>query len=167
MLHIITGCMYAGKTTSLENTFNILKQTQRVMVLDFDTTKSNTIFQSTLYTHDNFEIPCIKLTQLNIDYMYYDSILINEAQFFTGLVDFVKKALLDKKIIYVYGLDGDFKQEKFGEILDLIPLCDTYVKLYAKCACGNKACFSKRISTNQAQFLPNDKYIPVCRHCLY
>jgi thymidine kinase len=157
--------MFAGKTTALNDKFHELKQTKRVMILDYDTSKSNTMFQSTLYSHDNVEIPCIKLTQLSIDYIYYDCILINEAQFFNGLVDFVKKALLDKKIIYVYGLDGDFKQQKFGEILDLIPLCDTYVKLYAKCSCGNKASFSKRNSTNQTQFLPNDTYVPVCRYC--
>ena len=43
------------------------------------------------------------------------SIFINEAQFYPDLVDFVKHFMKTKNI-YVYGLDGDFKQEKIGHI---------------------------------------------------
>ncbi len=68
--------------------------------------------------------------------------------------------------MYVYGLDGDFKQDVFGEILQLIPLCDEYVKLYAVCKCGINAAFSKRLSENKEQYMPNDTYLPVCRECL-
>jgi thymidine kinase len=166
MLHIVTGCMFAGKTTSLVNTYNLLKKTHRILILDYDTNCSNTMFTSNLYTHDSTSIPCIKTNNLIVDYTYYDCILINEAQFFNGLIEFVNKCIHDNKTIYIYGLDGDFKQNKFGEILDLIPLCDTYEKLYAKCKCGYNASFSKRLSDNKSQFLPNDKYIPVCRNCL-
>jgi thymidine kinase len=166
MLHLVTGCMFAGKTTSLVNTYNLLKIKGKILVIDYDTNQSDTMFTTLLHTHDNITIPCIKMNHLNIDYTYYDYILINEAQFFNGLFDFVKNAVDQHKTVYIYGLDGDFQQNKFGEILDLIPLCDTYEKLYAKCKCGLKASFSKRLSTNKSQFLPNDKYIPVCRNCL-
>ena len=167
MLHIVTGCMFAGKTTSLVNTYNKFKQLSvKILVIDYDINQSNTMFTTLLHTHDNVTIPCIKMNHLNLEYEYYDCILINEAQFFNGLTDFVKNAIKADKIIYVYGLDGDFQQNKFGEILDLIPFCDTYEKLYAKCECGNKASFSKRLSENKSQFLPNDKYIPVCRTCI-
>ena len=166
MLHIVTGCMFAGKTTSLVNTYNLLTKTHKILVIDYDIHQSNTMYTTLLHTHDNLTIPCIKMNNLNIDYTYYDCILINEAQFFNGLIDFVKNAIANHKTIYIYGLDGDFRQQKFGEIIDLIPLCDTYEKLYAKCKCGYNACFSKRLSENKSQFLPNDKYIPVCRNCL-
>ena len=36
-----------------------------------------------------------------------------------------------KKEVYVCGLDGDFKRQKFGKILDLIPNCDEVVELKA------------------------------------
>ena len=167
MLHLVTGCMFAGKTTSLVTTYNKLKQnSKKLLVIDYDINESNTMFTTLLHTHDNITIPCIKMNHLNIEYTYYDCILINEAQFFSGLYEFVKKAIQENKTIYVYGLDGDFQQNKFGEILDLIPMCNTYEKLYAKCKCGDKASFSKRLSENKSQFLPNDKYIPVCRNCL-
>ena len=94
-----------------------------------------------------------------------DIILINEAQFFPDLVSFVKEFLKKGKHIYVYGLDGDFKQDRIGFILDLVPLCDSIIKLKAKCLCGNCAIFSKRISSEIEQYQPNAEYIPVCRNC--
>ena len=90
-------------------------------------------------------------------------IMINEAQFFPDLVSFVRKFL--NKHIYIYGLDGDFKQEKIGYILDLVPLCDSIQKLKAVCNCGEPAIFSKRLSGEKDQYLPNAQYIPICRKC--
>jgi thymidine kinase len=92
-------------------------------------------------------------------------IMINEAQFYPDLIEFVKE-FTKMKNVYVYGLDGDFKQEKIGHILDIIPLCDTIQKLKANCECGELAIFSKRISEETEQYLPNAQYIPVCRKCL-
>ena len=91
-------------------------------------------------------------------------IMINEAQFYPDLVEFVKK--FNYKNIYVYGLDGDFKQEKIGYILDIIPHCDTIIKLKALCACGEPAIFSKILSQKTEQYQPNAQYIPVCRKCI-
>ena len=91
-------------------------------------------------------------------------IMINEAQFFPDLVEFVKE--FSQRNIYLYGLDGDFKQQKIGYILDVIPLCDTVTKLRATCACGERAIFSKILeSTESDQYQPNAQYIPVCRKC--
>lgn len=92
------------------------------------------------------------------------TILINEAQFYPDLVEFVKE--FHTKTFYVYGLDGDFKQNKIGNILDLIPLCDSVTKLTARCSCSKPAIFSKRLSDETDQYQPNAKYIPVCRNCL-
>ena len=60
----------------------------------------------------------------------------------------------NKKTLYVSGLDGDYKQEKFGEILDLIPLSNTITKLHAFCAVcknGTPAYFTKRLINNNEQ----------------
>jgi thymidine kinase len=91
-------------------------------------------------------------------------VLINEAQFYPDLVEFIQ--MFKNKNIYVYGLDGDFKQEKIGHILDIIPLCDSVTKLRATCVCGEPAIFSKRLSQETDQYQPNAQYIPVCRKCL-
>lgn len=59
-----------------------------------------------------------------------DCVLINEGQFFGDLVEFVERWCDEyKKDITVSGLDGDYKREKFGQILDLIPLADSVEKL--------------------------------------
>jgi len=92
------------------------------------------------------------------------TIFINEAQFYPDLVEFVKE--MKHKNIYLYGLDGDFKQEKIGYILDLIPLCDTVKKLTARCNCSRPAIYSKRLSNETDQYQPNATYVPVCRICL-
>jgi|LauGreDrversion4_2_1035121.scaffolds.fasta_scaffold02881_11 thymidine kinase len=165
MLHIVTGCMFAGKTTELTRIYYELDKTKyRVIVLDY---YLENVSYDVVVTHDGLSIECKKIKCIYyFDSNPYDIILINEAQFFDGLKDFVVEALKQNKTIYLFGLDGDFKQEKFGELIDLLPMADTYKKLYATCACGAKASFSKRLSSEVNQYGPYDKYIPVCRACL-
>ena len=94
-----------------------------------------------------------------------EAIFINEAQFFPDLYEFVVNNLQKEKSIYLYGLDGDFQQNKMGQLLDLVPLCDSIVKLKSKCICGKDAIFTFRDSPETIQYLPNAKYIPLCRSC--
>lgn len=151
--------MYAGKTSALVK--NI--PAKDYIVIDYDRCK--TPYASTVSTHDNVQVPCTKTqTLLSVDMSPYTTILINEAQFFKDLIPFVEQ--MKSKNIHIYGLDGDFKQEKFGDILSLIPQCDSYIKLYAKCKCGELAPFSKRLSSNKEQFSLDDPYRPSCRKCL-
>ena len=160
MLHLTLGCMFSGKTTALIRDESI----HPGLVIDYET---SSVIHS-LVNHDGLEISCIttqKLLHVNVGETQF--IYINEAQFFPDLVEFVIQMLRLHKHVYVYGLDGDFKQEKFGSILDLIPMCDTYTKLYASCAiCGKNASFSKRLTDSTDQYRPHDTYIPVCRKCL-
>jgi thymidine kinase len=71
------------------------------------------------------------------------------------------------KSVYVGGLDGDYKMNKFGQILDLIPLCDKIEKLHAICSmCKKPAPFTKRLTNETEQtVIGSDNYIPVCRAC--
>lgn len=59
-------------------------------------------------------------------------VVIDEAQFFVDLVEHVRKHRKEKSYIVV-SLDGDYKQEKFGNVWDLIPICDNITKLKALC----------------------------------
>lgn len=158
MLHLTLGCMYSGKTSAL-----IREASQGDLIIDYDTGGE----RGTLYNHDNVKIRCETVKNLtSVNTTYATSIFINEAQFFDGLVEFVKDMVQQGKKVHVYGLDGDFRQRKFGSILDLIPMADTYTKLYAICKCGDNAAFSKRLTSSTSQYGPTDKYIPVCRACL-
>ena len=112
----------------------------------------------------------------------YHVIGIDESQFFPELYDKVYDWVENKGIhVMVVGLCGDFKKNKFGKILDLIPICDTVEKFNAKCqVClqelsnqnykgnitGLNAPFTKKIDSNndnQKDVGGRDKYYPTCR----
>jgi len=166
-LNLIIGPMFSGKTTEL---LRIAKRLQsinlKVLLLNYfeDTRYSS----SEMSTHVKYGLPCTFVKDLGtINYDNYDIICINEAQFFENLVIFCKGALEKNKTIYVCGLDGDYKQKRFGEILDLIPLSDSITKLHAFCTIckdGTHAHFTKRITNNNEQkLIGSNEYIPVCR----
>ena len=101
-------------------------------------------------------------------YNQYESIFIDEAQFFPDLYDIVK-ILVDthKKHVVIAGLDGDSNRKEFGDILKLIPISDSVDKLTAycsKCNNGTIALFSKKIIDNGVKIDIGNNYIPVCRN---
>jgi len=172
-LEIILGPMFSGKTSRI---VEIYKQCLfcNIPVIVINHSIDNRYDDNLLATHDKVMIPCVKtnkLLDLNLNEKLLASnvILINEAQFFDDLYDFIISMLAHNKKIYVCGLDGDYKRNKFGQILDIIPLCDTVVKLTSLCGIcknGTRGIFSKRISSEQEQtVVGNDNYIPVCHNC--
>ena len=104
-----------------------------------------------------------------------DVIAIDEAQFFGDeLVPFVRK-LVDSyhKYVIVGGLDGNYKRQKFGHVLDLLPLADNVTKLHAYCKpCSTSKTLRAAIFTHYIGDLRDtlivggaDDYQPVCRRC--
>lgn len=175
-LELIIGPMFSGKTSRIVEIYKKCK------FCDISVTVINHILDDRyddilLSTHDKIKIPCVKTDKLMELYnnsnmeqiLNSEVILINEGQFFSDLQEFVKKMLKIDKKIYVCGLDGDFERKKFGQILDLIPLCDKVTKLTSLCnICknGTHAIFSKRVSLETEQTIVGfDNYIPVCRKC--
>jgi len=175
-LELIIGPMFSGKTSRIVEIYKKCK------FCDISVTVINHILDdryddTLLSTHDKIKIPCVKTDKLMELYnnsnmekiLYSEVILINEGQFFSDLQEFVKKMLKIDKKIYICGLDGDFERKKFGQILDLIPLCDKVTKLTSLCnICknGTHAIFSKRVSLETEQTIVGfDNYIPVCRKC--
>ena len=71
------------------------------------------------------------------------------------------------KQVFICGLDGDFKRQKFGNLFDLIPYCDELIKLKSVCKiCKNQAIFSHRTSKESEQLvIGSDNYLPLCRKC--
>ena len=97
-------------------------------------------------------------------------VIIEEAQFFEGLYEFVLNACeKDGKNMIVVGLDGDSNRNMFGDIIKLIPVCDSVKKLYGlcvRCKDGTKACFTKRLVENDQQvFIGTSEFQAVCRKC--
>jgi thymidine kinase len=188
-LEIILGSMYSGKTSRLVEIYKQCKFCS-IPVAVINHSIDDRYDNEMLSTHDKVKIPCIKTEKLFdiwADYISLEDnqniprvndkfklgtsevILINEGQFFSDLEEFVRVLLKNGKKIYVCGLDGDFERKKFGQILDLIPLCDKVTKLTSLCSIcknGTSGIFSKRITLEKAQtVVGSDNYIPVCRNC--
>lgn len=167
-LELIVGPMFSGKTTSLVNIYNEMKDTENILVVNYSL---DTRYDSSkLSTHDKVMIPCEFMSELrsNFDTMKKaDVILINEGQFFPDIKDVVIELVeTHHKKVYICGLDGDFKRNKFGELLDLLPYCDNIKKLTAKCDCGKNALFSHRLAISTDQVLiGSTNYVPLCRRC--
>jgi len=171
-LEIIMGSMFSGKTSEL---IRRLKRHQviRDKVLVINSKKDIRNMSEVLQTHDQNTFGCIKTLDLSsvLETKYYYEahvVAVDEVQFFEGLRPFVEQALRDGKHVILAGLDGDFRQRVFGELLELIPLADDVTKLKAlcmECLDGTLGPFTKRTSTRTEQEFVGDAdvYRAVCR----
>ena len=172
-LKIILGSMFSGKSSEI---IRIIKRyrilNKHLLIINhsiddrYDTSK--------IVTHDQEKIDCLATDKLmplieSSDYQKSDVIVIEEAQFFKDLFDFVTLSVdTNNKTLVIAGLDGDYKREPFGDILRLIPHAESVNKLHALCTlCGDgtKASFTKRLVNNNQCVLvgSTESYIPVCR----
>jgi len=170
-LKLIMGCMFAGKTEELIKEYYKWKNIKNVLVINYlkDNRYGDDDF---LYSHNNNKIPCKRVLILSeIDdstLINNDIILINEGQFFCDLVEKVTQ-WCEKyhKIIYVAGLDGNFKRDIFPSILNLIPKVNEIIKLKSLCSlCGNgqEAIFTMRLTNEkEVELIGSSNYISVCR----
>lgn len=176
-LEIIMGCMASGKSTEVVRKYRRYLQTYLPFQISLISHSTDTRYgNQVISTHDQTQIPCLCVSQLNDilenrndEFLKWEVILIEEAQFFPDLKNFVKMAVdvFHKKVIVV-GLDGDFERKAFGDILELIPLADEYRKMKAICYyCKDEteAIFTKRVTDSQEQKLVGtlNEYKPVCR----
>jgi len=171
-LNIYIGCMFSGKSSE------IIKECRRRLVIKQKVLGIN-YFNDNRYSdaeyivnHNCEKIECIKVDKLSSipeqTILNNDFIFIDEGQFYTDLVEYVTKWTdVYKKSVYVFGLDGDFQRQPFGQILNLIPYADNVVKLKALCCyCkdGAEGIFTHRITnSNQQVLIGVHDYVPVCR----
>ena len=164
VVQLIIGPMYAGKTTKLFDTYNKIGG----LIIDFCEGEPH---KGVVKNHKEAKEECIRtnclsyLSKFESDLSENVNIFINEAQFFPDLLEFVE-TYEGTKEIQIYGLDGDYLRKPFGQILDVIPYCDTIEKLRGVCICGYKSIHSKRVTDHKGQFLLDETaYVPACRIC--
>lgn len=170
-VEVILGCMFSGKSTELLRRTNRYRAIGKKVLLINHTHDSRT--GESIQTHSKMKEIAVKtniLSSVIVSQAFEECnvIGIDEAQFFPDLLDFVKHAELLDKIIIVAGLDGDYKREPIGQILQIIPLCDEVVKLNAMDMIdkdGSRGIFSKRIVNKGGQVLvgANESYAAVSR----
>ena len=177
-LELIIGPMFAGKTSVLQSIHRRCKSLGFICVAykpQMDTRYS----KESITSHDQIHTSATTVTHLmeclkTEEYKSANLILIEEAQFFTDLFEFVMLSVEEnKKQVVVAGLDGDKYRMPFGQILNLIPYADRIQKLTAFCRlCGDgtPALFSFCSSKKQDQILvgASENYQAVCRkHYLF
>ena len=180
-LELIVGPMFSGKTTKLIEIYNEKCKNygkEKCLAINYalDKRYSN---EDKIVSHDNVFIDCYSVYDLD-DFLdekklqkillQSDYVFINEAQFFPNLfhlILFIKNRL--NKHIVLCGLDLDYKREKFGEMMDLIPYANNIHELSGKC--NTKGCcfpsqFSHRLVKFENQLLiGNTCYVPLCKLC--
>ena len=179
-LELLIGPMFAGKSSAIQS---IIRRHQALGWNVFVVTHSmDTRYTSepAIVNHDKVMLPAHATNTLmslvnHPDYINSRLLVIEEAQFFPDLVEFVLQTV-DKsgKHAVVVGLDGDAERKPFGHVLELIPYCDRVTKLTAMCkTCkdGTPAIFTFA-ARDDAAAAANDgrpcvgadeKYVPLCR----
>lgn len=179
-LELLVGPMFAGKSSAL---LTIVRRHRALGWPVFVVTHSmDTRYASDphIVNHDQERIPATATTHLMdlLDMPAYSEarlVVVEEAQFFPDLVEFVLKAVDgDGKHAVVVGLDGDAERRPFGKVLDLVPHADRITKLTAfchLCADGTPAVFTHAHRADAAASAAEgkpcvgaaDKYTPMCR----
>jgi thymidine kinase len=172
-LTVIIGPMFASKSTELLRNVNRYEAIgKKVLVINHSSDVRYA--KDSIHTHDGRSRKCISiesLSECNDDVYNYDAIVIDEAQFFKDLYEFVVPVVdISNHHVIVGALSGDYKREPIGETLRLIPHADEIIKLESLCSICNDmtpGLFTKRIVASEEQVLVggSDSYIPVCRGC--
>jgi len=176
-LEIVLGPMFSGKSSYALSYIRKQKAIQR-NVLAVKPRIDNRYSEDEIVTHNQEKVPCV-VWDSNVDIapnrfmLQADCIVIEEAQFFTGLPTFCEYMLGIGKHLVLVGLDGDAHRKPFREILDCIPWANKVTKLSALCRhCrdGTKApytCYKENANQTGSQVDVGgaEKYKAVCiRH---
>ena len=175
-LTLILGPMFAGKSSALLSRVKRAKVLGwKALVITCDIDKRYDASGAKVMTHDLAGIDAVGVTMLEgvawtKDYSKARLIVIEEAQFFPDLYEFVVNAVEKHgKDVVVVGLDGDSDRNPFGQVLNLVPLADEVVRLSAlckRCGDGKPALFTALVSGvkgGQVCVGGADKYEPMCR----
>ncbi|GFY45855.1 thymidine kinase, cytosolic [Trichonephila inaurata madagascariensis] len=169
-IQVIFGPMFSGKTTELirrMRRYQIAKHNCLIVKYANDVRYDS----NNIATHDRQCLSAVcatTLTDLKNMACNYSVIGIDEGQFFPDTVSFAEEMANNGKIVIVAALDGTFQRKAFGDILQLVPLAESVIKLTAVCMlCFDEASFTKRIGleTEVEIIGGTDKYMAVCRKC--
>ena len=174
-LTLVIGPMFSGKSSYLLSSIRKYREIDWSIYIITSSFDKRYTTETKIVNHNqescNADIAVEKLSDVSEkkDYLESKVVIIEEAQFYPDLVEFVLEAveLYDKHVI-VAGLDGDASRKPFGSLLELIPYADTIVKLKALCKIcndGTEALFtSKKVHDNATIDIGgSNKYEALCR----
>lgn len=172
-LELYCGPMWAGKSSTVLGT---LRRYGSIgwKILVITASIDNRYGSGMIVSHDQEKYPAKAVEKLmplleDAEYKQSDLIVIDEAQFLPDLYEFVLKAVDEhQKHVICVGLDGDSDRKPFGDILRLVPHCDSITKITSfcsECRDGTPALFSFHRSHKfeQVSVGHTNQYEPLCR----
>lgn len=141
-LEIVLGPMFSGKSSYALSYIRKQRAIGRNVVAVKPAIDNRYSENEEVVTHNQDKIPCVvwdskvALTP-NRFMLQSDCVVIEEAQFFTGLPTFCEYMLGIGVHVVLVGLDGDAHRKPFREILDCIPYANRVTKLNAFCSVCN------------------------------
>ena len=176
MLHlvVITGPMFAGKTTELMRRLHRYELAGKRVLL-FKPRLDVRSGSGQVKSHDGRSMEAIEIALSAEILRYVDehgdvaAIGVDEAQFLDGNLVRVIRILRERGIdVFVAGLDMDYRGEPFGYMPQLMAMADEVVKLKAVCVvCGADAThsFKKRLDDKVIEVGGAELYEPRCFKC--
>jgi len=172
-IHLIMGCMFAGKTTELMARVERVQYTERPYII-LRPKRDTRSLRDSIETHKKNSMDAVVVGRLMDAYEQassVDYVFIDEGQFCPDLEPFCDSMARCGKIVHVAMLDGTFDRKPFKGTENMGSICDTYTKVHAVCMhCKKKdATFTKRIGESKKEVIPGgkDMYMAVCRTCYY
>lgn len=168
-VHLVTGCMFAGKTTRILNTARQLNPRDVLIVKHAIDTRY--VASDHACTHDGVTMPCARLSCLREVFSIprfkdVGHVMVDEGQFFEDLCEVVTEmAERHGKVVTIAALASDYRREPFQQVAKVACIADTIEWLYAECAhCGERAMFNKKKDVANPMIVGgSDLYAPVCR----
>lgn len=175
---LITGCMYSGKSSELDKTLHRYASIGlKVVKIEYNIERCEVerwhqdLFEKEKGGSSDFKK--VKCTELDSAlFSDYEVVGIDEAHFFSGLVEFCTSLASRKISVLVCGLNGDRYRKPFTGLTDLIPYVDDIqfkTALCSLCKDGTQGIFSMMHVNDTYGSVEvvggADKYKPVCRVC--
>lgn len=171
-IQVIFGPMFSGKSTELMRRVRRFQIAQyKCIVIKY--VRDTRYSKEQLATHDRYTMSAVSaclLSDVYTEALGCCVIGIDEGQFFPDVVEFCEDMANRGKTVIVAALDGTFQRKAFGDILNLVPLAESVVKLNAVCMeCYREASYTKRLGAEKEVEVIGgaDKYHSVCRPCYF
>lgn len=169
-LTLITGCMFAGKTTKLIQLANQFKKENKQFQIYYPAI-DHRYKQDQITSHNQIGFPSRPLSvgTKAINPKEFQVVIIDEIQFFEDfIIQAIQKLTKNGVEVIVSGLDKDFRGEPFSTTQQITKIANKIIHLTAICSvCQKFATFSQRVSASEKLVLigGEETYQPRCKNC--
>ena len=170
-IEVITGCMFAGKTTELIRRLNYANEHYILIKPIIDNRDHGNIIS----THNGLKHKAIRVNKLSEIFDIIENINligVDEAQFFSSdIIEDLNKLSSKVGRIILAGLEKDYLDKSFGSMKNILQMSSSITRLMANCNNCNKknAIHSHRkdmTNVNQLGIGNAKTYEALCTECM-